>query len=129
MSNEMDSTQDAVDLADRVGIANVMGALKAMKPAANELQANALSAAISILAALPATPPAADTGEVERLREALEPFAKLANEWERWQARGSTSTPCMIQLVYGRCQIGLPEYRAALAALAPRDHGEAPNAR
>jgi len=49
--------------------------------------------------------------------DALKPFAALADEWDRWQEKGSTSTPRMIQMSYGRVQFGLPEYQAARTAL------------
>lgn len=54
---------------------------------------------------------------VEQLRKALEPFAAVADEWDRWQAKGSTSTPSMLQLSYGKATIGLPEYQAARTAI------------
>ena len=57
----------------------------------------------------------------DELREALKPFAAIADEWDRWQAKGSTSTPRMIQLSYGRCTVGLPQYQAARKALASTD--------
>ncbi len=56
--------------------------------------------------------------EVAELCRALAPFAAIADEWERWQAKGSTSTPAMIRFTYGRRTVGLPEYQAARAALS-----------
>jgi hypothetical protein len=48
---------------------------------------------------------------------ALKPFAAVADEWDRWQAMGSTSAPRMIQLRYGRTSIFLLEYQAARTAV------------
>lgn len=58
-----------------------------------------------------------DQAIVEQLRKALEPFAAVADEWDHWQAKGSTSTPSMLQLSYGKATIGLPEYQAARTAI------------
>lgn len=58
------------------------------------------------------------TDSLQDLLRALEPFAAMADEWDRWQAKGSTSTPSMIRLGYGRHRIGLEQYQAARTALA-----------
>ena len=55
--------------------------------------------------------------ENARLREALKPFAEIANAYDAWQSQGSTTTPDMLSLVYGGCRIGLPEYLAARQVL------------
>ena len=55
---------------------------------------------------------------LEAAVEVVRPFAALADEWDRWQAKGSTSTPNMVRMSYGRCRFGLEEYRAARTFLA-----------
>ena len=118
----MDSTEDAVSSPDRVG--------ERMIPETAMIEALHISPKLSCdnrieilreahrLAALPTTPPAADAGEVERLREALEellPYVEAARLREEAQAAL-------------REIIRMPVRQAvkkARAALAPRDHGEA----
>jgi len=51
------------------------------------------------------------------LEDGLRPFGAVADEWDRWQKKGSTSTPGMVGLSYGRCRFGLVEYQAARALL------------
>jgi len=63
-------------------------------------------------------PPATDPAMVTVPRALLAPFAALADEWDRWQAKGSTSTPNMVRMSYGRVRFGLSEYQAVRAALA-----------
>jgi len=72
----------------------------------------------AVLRALASLPPATDPAMVTVTRALLAPFAALADEWDRWQAKGSTSTPNMVRISYGRVRFGLPEYQAVRAALA-----------
>lgn len=59
------------------------------------------------------------TARVETLEGALLPFAKVADEYDRWQAMGSTSCLKDFDFAYGQCRFGLTEYRKARAALSP----------
>lgn len=61
--------------------------------------------------------------EVEQLRAALKPFAALADEWDRWQAKGSTSAPAMVKISYGRVRVELQDHQNARAALAAMREG------
>jgi len=99
-----------------------------------------------VRSALATTPLTADAGEVERLRKALRWYADPTNWWtrnssnssfgyhqmgdgsmERMAGRPGTITDGTTCLMAGQF---MPDAGSrARAALAPRDHGEAPNAR
>ncbi len=70
----------------------------------------------------PADRARADAAEAREkaLREALEPFALVAEEYDRWQAKGSLTPEEAVRFGYGRARLAMPEFRAARAALGER---------
>jgi hypothetical protein len=49
--------------------------------------------------------------------EALGPFAEVASEYDRWQAKGSNTKPFHLRFAYGTAIVGLPEFRRAAEEL------------
>lgn len=66
----------------------------------------------------------AQQARIERLEVALRPFGGVAAEYERWQAKGSTTLPEQVRFGYGKCRFGLAEFEAARAALNLASEGE-----
>jgi hypothetical protein len=56
--------------------------------------------------------------QAAEMREALEPFALVADEYDRWQAKGSTTDESRVRFGYGRARFGMAEFRRARATLA-----------
>jgi hypothetical protein len=44
-------------------------------------------------------------------------LANVADEYDRWQRKGSTTAEQQVRFGYGRCQFGMKEFRAARALL------------
>ena len=51
-------------------------------------------------------------------RDVAEKLALFASEWDRWQAKGSTSTERMVRFSYGRARIELADFRRVREAIA-----------
>lgn len=83
--------------------------------------AESLAKAAAILALHPPAIEAENArlrAENAKFRELLAPFGAVADEYDRWQRKGSTTTEPQVRFGYGRCQFGLPEFRAIRATLS-----------